>query len=203
MIKNPKIKEKSIFALLLLINVAFILPSNGQDKYTIEPDNSAITCSVGYLVAAKLKGEFKDFSGVIHYNPKDITKSSVFIKIKTASIETKKPFINRLIRSKRMLNSKLHPEITFAGKSVTQKKGKYYINGILDLHGIKQEVSFAFTIKEFAEKKSRISHLISKGSCFVNRKKFKVVWSKLFDKGGLLVRNNILIQWNITAVPEK
>lgn len=201
--KRPKIKEVSIFALLLLINFTFILQSNGQDKYTIDPERSLITCSIGYLVAAKLHGQFKDFSGIIYYNPKNITESSVLIKIKTASVETKKPFLNRLIRSKRMLDAKLHPEITFASKSVTEKKGKYYINGVLDLHGIKQEVSFAFTIKESAEKKSTHSHLISQGSCFVNRKKFKVIWSKLFDKGGLLVRNNILIQWKITATPEK
>jgi len=182
-----------------LILIAFILLSYtpsliAAEQYMIDIDRSSIRCSVGYLIAGKIECQFEEFMGTIDFDSKNITKSSVFMEIKTESVRTGNSTWDNFIRSKRILNADQYPVMTFKSKRIEQYEGQYTVSGTLNLHGVIQEISFPFTIEE---KKDVVE---AKGTWLINRKDFNVIWHALLDKGGVIVGNHIKVEWRIVAV---
>ena len=56
--------------------------------YQVDPAHTTVQFSAKHLLISTVSGKFKEFSGTISYDDKDITKSSVTGTIKTASIDT-------------------------------------------------------------------------------------------------------------------
>src|ERR1044072_1834636 len=62
-------------------------PIPGGD-YKIDPAHSLIGFAVQHFEINWVEGRFKEFEGTIHYDNKDITKSSVEFTAKVASVDT-------------------------------------------------------------------------------------------------------------------
>ena len=56
--------------------------------YNIDPAHSIIGFSIRHLEIAWVEGRFKDFKGMVHFDEKDVTKSSVEFSAKIESIDT-------------------------------------------------------------------------------------------------------------------
>src|SRR5919107_1927321 len=59
-----------------------------RGDYNIDPAHSIIGFSIRHLEIAWVEGRFKDFKGTIHFDEKDVTKSSVEFSAKVESIDT-------------------------------------------------------------------------------------------------------------------
>ena len=78
---------RNIVALLLVsLNVTYT--RSAQDTYRIDPNQSTISFAVKHMVISTVHGKFTDYAGTILLNEADLTKSSVNITIKTASVNT-------------------------------------------------------------------------------------------------------------------
>jgi polyisoprenoid-binding protein YceI len=90
---------------------------------------------------SKVPGKFDDFSGQIQFDEADLEKSSVEVKIKTASIDTANEQRDKDLRSPNFFDTAKYPEITFTSKSV-KKTGDNTadITGDLTMHGVTKEV---------------------------------------------------------------
>jgi len=64
-------------------------PLQAADQYTIDPVHSYVGFAVRHMSVSWVKGEFKEFSGEILYDPEDISRSSVSVTIKAASLDTR------------------------------------------------------------------------------------------------------------------
>lgn len=73
----------ALIALLFTVGLAF-----SADTYQVDPNHSTVQFSAKHLLISTVAGKFKEFSGTISYDDKDITKSSVSGTIKTASLDT-------------------------------------------------------------------------------------------------------------------
>src|SRR3954471_21335389 len=56
--------------------------------YQIDPAHSIIGFAIRHLEINWVEGRFKDFDGLIHYDDKDVTKSSVEFTAKVESVDT-------------------------------------------------------------------------------------------------------------------
>ena len=187
--------------LLGIVLIHFFSPriSMGEEKFVVEPKFSSIRCSVKYVVVPRINADIKDFSGIIAFDPKKVDKSSVVLKIKTASIDTKKPSWNRFIRSRRLLDASKYPEIVFQSQSVKYKKGQYFVKGILNMHGVSREIIFPFTIEGPVSNKNGQRLIRAKGEWLINRKDFNVIWHKTWDKGGMIIGDIVKIDWDLVG----
>jgi len=59
-----------------------------RKKFKIDSTHSNVNFTVRHNVVAKVSGNFKEFTGAIMYDEKDIAKSAVNVTIKTASVNT-------------------------------------------------------------------------------------------------------------------
>jgi len=184
----------------IFLGLFFFSTAFGADTYSIDPAHSSIGFSVRHMVISNVKGRFTDFSGTLIYDEKDLSKSSVEITIKAASINTDVKQRDDHLRSGDFFDVAKYPDITFKSTRVDKKGEAYVAIGILTMHGVAKEVAIAFKIGGKARDGSGATHLGAEGTLKVNRQDYGVAWNRTLDDGGLMVGNDVQLELNIEAV---
>ena len=190
-------RNKSIILTVLL---TFLIASFAfaGDKYKADVTHSSIGFSARHLLISNVKGHFKDFSVVMDFDEKDVTKSSVEVTIKTASISTDNEKRDGHLKSPDFFDAEKYPEITFKSKSVVKTDDGYKMVGDLTIRGVTKEVTMPFTLVGPVEAMG--TRIGLEASLTIKRLDYDVSWSKTLDSGGLVVSNEIKITLEIEAV---
>lgn len=168
---------KAILAVLLFstIGAAQGTPSR---QYAIDINHSTVGFSVSIMDGlSKVSGKFTDFIVTLTNDEKDITKSSVSVVIKAASINTGITARDNHLRTADFFDAEKFPEITFESERVG-KKGKQLIAvGTLTMHGVSKEIALPFTItginKDPVTKKMNMGY---SARLTLNRRDFGINW---------------------------
>jgi len=193
-------RNKSIILTVLLTFLVSGFAFAG-DKYEIDLAHSSVGFSAKHLVISNTKGQFKDFTGVIILDEKDISKSSVNVTIKTASISTANERRDNHLKTADFLDVEKHPEITFKSKSVMKTDDGYRMVGNLTIHGVTKEVTIPFTLVGPVEAMG--TRIGLEASLTIKRLDYGVSWSKTLDNGGLVVSNEVKITLEVEAIKAK
>jgi polyisoprenoid-binding protein YceI len=182
---------------------AFAATGTAADKYSADPAHSSIGFAVKHMVVSKVKGYFNDYTVDIVYDDKDITKSSVVVAIKTASIDTKQAKRDDHLRSPDFFDAAKFPEITFKSKRIEKSGDGYAAVGDLTMRGVTKEITLPFTFAGVVTDPYGNTRLGLSGGTKINRQDYGVSWSKSLDNGGLVVSDDVEIEVEIEAVKEK
>lgn len=193
--------KKSVMIVLASLLVASV--ASGADKYETDLAHSSVTFSVKHLVISNTRGEFRDFAGTIMMDESDITKSSVNVTIKTASINTHDDKRDSHLRSADFFDVEKHPEITFKSKKVEKIGNSYKLTGDVTIRGVTKEVSVPFTLVGPVQDPWGNKRIAAQATFTVNRQDFGVSWNKTLDTGGLLVGDEVTIALEVEAVHAK
>ena len=183
---------------LIIVSVAF-----SADKYVFDPVHSTIGFSVRHLVISNVKGEFKEVSGNILFDEKDITKSSVNIMIKTASIDTDEQDRDNHLKGPDFFDVKKYSEITFKSKRIDKIDDAYVAIGDLTIHGVTKEIRLPFSMFGPIKDPWGNNRIGVEANLKINRQDYGVSWSKTLDNGGLVVGNEVKIELNVEAIKAK
>jgi polyisoprenoid-binding protein YceI len=173
------------------------------DKYSADPSHSSVGFAVKHMVVSKVKGYFNDYTVDIVYDDKDITKSSVEVAIKTASIDTKQTKRDDHLRSPDFFDAAKFPEITFKSKRIEKSGEGYVAVGDLTMRGVTKEITLPFTFAGVVTDPYGNTRLGLSGGTKINRQDYGVSWSKSLDNGGLVVSDDVEIEIEIEAVKAK
>jgi len=176
--------------------------SFAQEKYDIDLTHSNIGFSVRHMVVAKVPGNFKEFSGAILYDEKDLTKSSVNVTIKAGSINTQNDRRDGHLRSADFFDAENHPDITFVSKKITKTKDGFTALGDLTIRGTTKEVELPFKILG-TRKDARGARMGIEAGLTLNRFDYGVKWDKTLDDGNLIVSNEVAVAINLEVVANK
>ena len=180
----------------LLVAVA----APGADRYQIDPAHTQIGFSVRHLVISNVQGKFKEFSGTILYDGQDITKSSVSVTIKAASIDTGVEPRDVDLRSANFFDATKFPEVTFQSTRIEKRGEGYVALGTLTMHGVAKEVALPFSITGPIKDPGGKQRLGVEASLTISRQDWGLSYSKAMDNGGLIVGNDVKIELNAEAV---
>jgi len=138
--------RKSILTILLVSVSVAVQVSTGR-QYPIDMNHSTVGFSVPIMGGlSKVKGKFMDFNINLSNDEHDITKSSVNVVIKAASVDTGIEGRDKHLRTADFFDVEKFPEITFQSSRI-EKRGKQLIaHGTLTMHGISKEIALPFTI---------------------------------------------------------
>jgi polyisoprenoid-binding protein YceI len=120
---------------LLLAVIAIGGSALAADEFKIDPAHSSVNFSVTHMMVSTVNGRFTTFEGKILFDDKDVTKSSVNVSIKTASINTDNSSRDNDLKSDKYFDVEKLPEITFQSKSIEKKGNDYVAHGTLTIHG--------------------------------------------------------------------
>lgn len=109
-------------------------------------------------------GEFKGLKGELKFDPNDLAGSKFNVSIDVATINTGNGMKNTHAKSAMWFDAEKFPLIKFTSASIAKTATGYQTTGILEMHGVRKEVTipFVFENNEF------------KGSFDVNRLDYKI-----------------------------
>lgn len=173
------------------------------DKFMIDKSHSSVEFAVSHMVVSKVKGNFDDFTGTILYDQADVTKSSIDVNIKTASINTRDEKRDDHLRNPDFFDAESFPEITFKSNRVEKSKDGFVAIGDLTMRGVTKEVSMPFSVAGVIADPWGNTRMGASATLTIDRQDYDVSFSKKLDNGGLVVGDNVDIEIEIEAIMEK
>lgn len=177
----------------LLAVVAVCGSALAADEYKIDPNHSSVNFAVTHLMVSTVNGRFTAFEGKILFDEKDVTKSSVTVNIKTASVNTDNTSRDNDLRSPGFFDAEKFPEITFQSKSVEKKGNDYVAHGTLTIKGVAKDVDLPFELKGPADAGRMGKVMGAHANLTINRQDYTV------SKAPGVVGNDVKIDLNVEA----
>ncbi len=188
--------KKTLLALLLFTTIT-AAQVNTVRQYPIDANHSTVGFSVSIMDGlSRVSGKFTDFTVTLMSDEKDITKSSVNVVIKAASINTGIPARDTDLKSAAFFEVEKYPEITFQSKRIEKKGKQLFAVGIFTMHGVSKEITLPFQItgvnKDPASKKMNLGY---SAHIVLNRRDFGISWTH--PKVPNFVGDNVEIEINL------
>ena len=189
---------KPILTTVLLFSTITAQRADTARQYPIDTNHSTVGFTVSIMGGlSKVNGKFTDFTVNLTNDETDITKSSVSVIIKAASINTGITERDNHLRTADFFDVEKYPEITFQSKRI-EKQGKQLIAvGTFTMHGVSREITVPFTVTGI--KKDPVTKRMCTGYAArqtVNRRDFGIYWEKAVPN---FVSDNVEIEINLIA----
>ena len=170
-------------------------------EYRIDPAHSVIGFSIKHNEIALVRGRFREFSGKIHYDDKDITKSSVEFTAKIESINTGVDRRDAHLRNADFFDAAKYPEMIFKSTRVEKKRNNQYVlHGDFTMKGVTKPISLPFTLTGGIKDGQGNSRFGVAAQTTINRRDYGITWGKTMENGGLDVANEVMIDLQLEAV---
>ena len=172
------------------------LPDAGA--WVIDPTHTAVTFSARHLMAAKVRGSFKTFSGEIDVN-ENHEASAVAVSIDAASVDTGVADRDNHLRSPDFLDVENFPTMSFQSTAVRKSGDSYEIDGHLTIRDTSQPVTltteyFGVMADPWGNEKALFS-----ASTEIDREAFGLTWNAPLEAGGFLVGKKVNIEIEVQA----
>jgi polyisoprenoid-binding protein YceI len=165
------------------------------ETWNIDASHSSVGFSVKHLMVSKVRGNFKDFSGSLEWDGKNLAGGSVQFEAKSASITTDNEKRDGHLKSPDFFAVDSFPTLTFKSTKVTPGEGDTFkLTGDLTLRGVTKEVTFDCTFNGTQQTPWGFTAAAFSATTTINRQDFKVSWSKALDGGGLVVSDDVKIE---------
>lgn len=168
--------------------------------YTFDTAHTRIGFSVRHLSIAWVTGRFKDFSGTLKFDDKDVTKSSVEFTAKVTSIDTEVEARDNHLRSADFFEVEKYPEMKFVSRRIEKKGKRYIVHGDLTIKDVTKRISFPFTFTGAVPDPWGGTRFGISAKTTINRKDFNVNYGTAMPFGGFDVGNEVQISLDIEAV---
>lgn len=124
-------------------------PIGESGTYNFDKAHSVIGFKVKHNGLIEIPGYFRDFTGIVNYDAKDVTKSTVEFTAKATSVDTGVAARDNHLRSADFFEVAKFPDLTFKSSKV-EKKGKgYVVTGDLTMKGVTKMITFPINIAGF------------------------------------------------------
>jgi polyisoprenoid-binding protein YceI len=175
------------------------MPISGGD-YKIDPAHSIIGFAIRHLEINWVEGRFKDFTGTINYDDKDVTKSTVEFTAKIESIDTGVEPRNKHLRTADFFDVAKYPEMTFKSAKVERKGKGYVLYGDLTLKGVTKQVALPFTITGAVKDPWGNTRFGIQAQTKINRRDYGITYGNALPAGGMDVGDEVTINLQLEAM---
>lgn len=114
--------------------------------YNFDKAHSFIGFKIKHNGLIEVPGFFRDFTGTVNYDAKDVAKSSVEFTAKATSVDTGVKGRDDHLRTKDFFEVETYPDITFKSTKVEQKGKAWMITGDFTMKGVTKSITFPFNI---------------------------------------------------------
>lgn len=166
--------------------------------YSFDKAHSFIGFRVKHMGLIEVPGYFRDFTGTVNYDAKDMNKSSVEFSAKIASVDTGVAGRNGHLQKEDFFDAEKYPELTFKSTKLEKKGKQWMMTGDLTMRGVTKSVTFPFEIVGFltGEKGTRMGIT---AETVVNRRDFGVNYDSKLPNGTPSVSDEIKVGLQIEA----
>jgi polyisoprenoid-binding protein YceI len=169
-------------------------------EYKIDPAHSIIGFAIRHLEINWVEGRFKDFTGTINYDDKDVTKSAVEFTAKIESIDTGVEPRNKHLKTGDFFDAAKYPELTFKSTKVERKGKGYVLYGDFTLKGVTKQVALPFTITGAVKDPWGNTRFGVQAQTKINRRDYGITYGNALPAGGMDVGDEVTINLQLEAM---
>ena len=172
---------------------------NGEWEF--DPSHTRVGFSARHAMVATVRGAFNEVEGSFHADLDDMTKSSVLVTLKVASIDTRNGQRDDHLRSGDFFDVEKWPDITFVSTNVEEvEDNAYMISGDLTIRDITRQVVIPLELIGIDTDPTGLVRAGFEGSRRINRRDFGLEWNVPLDSGGMLISERISLEFEIGAI---
>lgn len=169
--------------------------------YTIDPSHSRIGFVARHAMVTKVRGSFNEFTGTGYFDVADPAQIHIDLTIQATSIDTRNADRDAHLRSNDFFDMEKYPQIKFASTSVTPENASTYrVTGDLTIKDITKSITIDFDFTGAAVDPFGNQRIGLEGSVVVNRKDWGVNWNAALEAGGVLVSENVTLEFEVSAI---
>ena len=168
--------------------------------YRIDVAHSVIGFSIRHNELSLVSGRFKDFTGTIHFDDQDVTRSSVEFNAKVTSIDTGVEPRDRHLRTADFFDVEKFPEMTFKSTKVERKGKSYVLYGDLTIKGVTKPVTLPFTLMGAIKDPRGNTRIGVSAQTNIDRRDFGITWGHELPTGGFDVAHEVTINLQFEAI---
>ncbi len=187
-------------AMVLAVSVG-AMSAQAKD-WKIDGAHSEADFSIKHMAISTVHGSFRGVSGVVHFDPANISKSSVEAVIDVNTVDTGVAARDGHLKSPDFFDTAKFPTMTFKSTSVTKSGSGYAVTGDLTLHGVTKQVVLALETpgKEEPGMDKKSVHRGFTATTTINRKDFGLSWGGTLSSGDAVLGDEVKIELDIEAV---
>lgn len=174
------------------------LPATGT--WTIDPAHTTVAFSARHLMAAKVRGSFKSFSGAITIGD-PIETSQVTVTIDAGSIDTGVDDRDGHLRSPDFLHIEEYATLEFVSTDVRSAGSHYEVDGELTIRGVTNPVTLRLDYHGLVTDPWGNDKALFSAGTKINREDWGLTWNAPLEAGGWLVGKNVDIELEVQAAP--
>ena len=172
----------------------------GAEAYDFDAVHSSATFKVRHFFT-QVVGRFDQLEGTVHWDHAEPAKSSVELVIQTASINTSNDKRDAHLRSADFFDAETHPTMTFMSTKIEKgdKEGHFKVHGDLTMRGVTKSVVVNLEALGFMD-----TPMGKRGGFLatttINRQDFGVSWNRTLDTGGVILSDEVQVEFPIEVV---
>lgn len=170
--------------------------------WKIDNAHSEADFSIKHMAISTVHGTFRGVTGVIHFDPANVTKSSVDASIDVTSVDTGVAPRDGHLKSPDFFDTAKFPTMTFKSTSVAKADGGYAVTGDLTMHGVTKSVVLQLETpgKEQTGMDGKSIHRGFTARTVLNRKDFGLNWNGTLKSGDNALGDDVHVEIDIEAV---
>ncbi|GHB54538.1 YceI family protein [Persicitalea jodogahamensis] len=166
--------------------------------WNIDPTHSEIQFKVKHLVISTVTGHFRQFEGTVETDGEDFSTAEIAFSADTVSVDTNQEQRDQHLRTAEFFDVEKFPKMTFVSTNV-KKVGDddYIITGDLTIKDTTKSVELKAEhggyMTDFYGNYKAGFEVTGK----INRKDFGLVWGGVTEAGGIVVSDDVKLEFNI------
>ncbi len=178
-------------------------PEEITGAYGFDKAHSAIGFRVRHMGLVDVSGYFRDFTGTLNYDGKDVTKSTVEFSAKTTSVDTGVAPRDKHLRTADFFEVEKYPEMTFKSIKVEKKGKNWLVTGDFTMKGVTKQMTIPFQVVGFLPGEKGGMKMGIAAETTINRRDFGVNYGTNMPNGVATLSDNITVQLQIEANMKK
>jgi polyisoprenoid-binding protein YceI len=172
--------------------------------YKIDSAHSEADFAIKHMAISTVHGSFRGVSGVISFDPADLSKSGVDAAIDVNTVDTGVAARDGHLKTADFFDTAKFPTMTFKSTKVAKSGDGYAVTGDLTLHGVTKSVVLSLETPDKAQTDAKGGvHRGFTAHATINRKDFGLLWANKTGTGDAVLGDDIKIELDIEAVNAK
>lgn len=177
--------------------------SDATGTYNFDKAHSTIGFRVRHFGLVEVPGYFRDFTGTIAYDAKDMKKSSVNFSAKTTSVDTGVAPRDNHLRTAEFFDVEKFSEMTFKSTKIEKKGKDWLVTGDFTMKGVTKQISFPFTVVGFKKDAKGGMKMGVTAETSINRRDYGVNYGSNLPDGTQAISDNIAIVLQLECAMQK
>jgi polyisoprenoid-binding protein YceI len=168
--------------------------------YVFDKAHSFIGFKVKHMGLIEVPGYFRDFTGTVNFDSKDISKSTVEFTAKATSVDTGVEARDKHLRTADFFEVEKYPELMFKSTKVEKKGDSWMLTGDFTLKGVTKSITFPFQISGWLPADQRSGGKMGiTAETSINRRDYGVNYGNTLPSGVAALSDNVRIVLQIEA----